>query len=90
METIEKDGMCYAVIHRKEDWKEGLDFLTADEMFCQVGTWWYQKGKILNGHRHISALVTFKSWCRKFIYRVNIDYISMILLHHYFRNLLGH
>ena len=53
METIEKDGMCYAVIHRKEDWKEGLDFLTADEMFCQVGTWWYQKGKILNGHRHI-------------------------------------
>jgi len=53
METIEKNGVCYAILHRKNDWKEGLDFLTPDKIFCQVGTWWYQKGKRLNSHRHI-------------------------------------
>ena len=53
MQSIEKDGVQYAIIHRKEDWKEGLDFLTPNETFCQVGTWWYQKGKQLKAHRHI-------------------------------------
>ena len=53
MKTIDNKGICHAIIHRKNDWKEGLDFLTPDEMFCQVGTWWYQEGKILNSHRHI-------------------------------------
>jgi len=53
METIEKNGEVYAIIHRGSDWKDGLDFLTPDETFCQVGTWLYQKGKKLRAHRHI-------------------------------------
>ena len=31
---------------------EGLDFLTSDESFIQVGTWKYEKGKILDAHYH--------------------------------------
>lgn len=53
MEVVERDDVLYAIIHRKNDWKNGLDFLTPDEAFCQVGTWWYQKGKKLRAHRHI-------------------------------------
>jgi len=53
MEAIKKDGVLYAIIHRDRDWKDGLDFLTPDEVFCQVGTWLYQKGKKLRAHCHI-------------------------------------
>lgn len=53
MEQIKQEEQLYAMIHRKDDWKEGLDFLTPDEAFCQVGTWFYQKGKQLRAHRHI-------------------------------------
>jgi len=52
-EKIEKDGVCYAIVHRKEDWKEGLDFFTPELTFLQVGTFWYQKGKECKAHRHI-------------------------------------
>lgn len=52
-EKIEKDGVLYAILHRKEDWKKGLAFLTPTAMFCQVGVFWYQKGKRLETHRHI-------------------------------------
>ena len=31
---------------------EGLDFLTNDESFIQVGTWNYKKDKILDAHFH--------------------------------------
>jgi hypothetical protein len=53
METVKKDNICYAVVHRKEQWKQGLDFLTDNEAFCQVGTWLYQKGAKPRAHRHI-------------------------------------
>ena len=51
--NIERDGKLVAVLHRKEDWKEGLDFQTPDETYCQVGTWWYQPNQPLKPHRHI-------------------------------------
>ena len=50
---IEREGQLIAIIHRKEDWVEGLSFLSPDESFCQVGTWWYQAGKSLQAHKHI-------------------------------------
>jgi hypothetical protein len=53
MEKIERDGALYAIVHRKEDWEEGLSFITPEEMFCQVGTFWYQAGKKCKPHRHI-------------------------------------
>ena len=45
--------MLYAVILRKDDWKEGLNFFTPRDMFLQVGTFWYQKGQTCKAHRHI-------------------------------------
>lgn len=53
VQKIEKDGVLYAIVHRQEDWKEGLDFFTPDEMFLQVGTFWYQEGNPCKAHRHI-------------------------------------
>jgi cupin fold WbuC family metalloprotein len=53
MKQIIYNEKVVAIIHRSEDWKEGLDFLTPDETFIQAGTWWYQDGKVLKAHRHI-------------------------------------
>ncbi len=52
MEVIERDGQIISIIHRDEDWKKGLDFLTPNDLFVQVGTWWYDKGKKLASHIH--------------------------------------
>lgn len=52
-EKIEKDGVLYAIVHREEVWNEGLSFITPEDMFCQVGTFWYQAGKKCKPHRHI-------------------------------------
>ena len=52
METIKNDGKIIAIIYRDSDWVEGLNFLTPNELFLQVGSWWYQKGKKLDSHIH--------------------------------------
>ena len=52
MQTIERDGKINVIIYRDEDWVEGLNFITPDSMFMQVGSWWYEKGKILDKHIH--------------------------------------
>ena len=52
-EKIEKDGVLYAIIHRKEDWNKGLDFFTPDDSFIQAGTFWYGKTHRCRAHRHI-------------------------------------
>lgn len=52
MEVIEKDGRIISIIHRDADWKKGLDFITPNDLFVQVGTWWYDKGKKLASHIH--------------------------------------
>ena len=52
MEVIEKDGQIISIIHRDADWKKGLDFITPNDLFVQVGTWWYDKGKKLASHIH--------------------------------------
>jgi len=52
MNIIENEGRIIAIIHRNEEWKEGLDFLTPNELFIQVGTWWYDKGRKLDSHIH--------------------------------------
>ena len=41
-----------AIIKKYSDWKIGLDFVTADETFIQVGTWNYDRGKKLDRHEH--------------------------------------
>ena len=41
-----------AIIRKYSDWKPGLDFVTDDHAFIQVGTWNYNSGKTLDRHEH--------------------------------------
>ena len=42
----------FATIHNFNEIDEGLSFLTNDDSFIQVGTWNYEKNKILDAHYH--------------------------------------
>lgn len=53
MKNIIYNNSIVGIIHRIEEWKDGLDFLTPNESFIQAGTWWYAAGKQLKAHRHI-------------------------------------
>ena len=53
MRRIEHNGKLRAIVHKLDEWKEGLDFLTPDETFIQAGTWFYHAGKDLRAHWHI-------------------------------------
>ena len=52
MEIIKHESKVNVIIYRDDDWVEGLNFITPDNMFIQVGSWWYQKGKVLDKHVH--------------------------------------
>ena len=52
MEVIEIRNKISCIVYRDEDWKKGLNFITPDEMFIQVGSWWYDSGKELQKHIH--------------------------------------
>ena len=52
MKKIEHNGKIIAIIYKDDDWVEGLNFITPDSLFLQVGSWWYQKGKKLESHIH--------------------------------------
>ena len=52
MEKITYNGQIISIIYRDKDWVKGLNFVTPDELFIQVGSWWYDKGKKLDSHIH--------------------------------------
>ena len=52
METIRHNEQIIAIIYRDSDWVEGLNFITPNDLFIQVGSWWYSKGKKLASHVH--------------------------------------
>jgi len=52
METISHDGQIISIIYRDKNWTKGLNFITPDDLFVQVGSWWYDKGKKLDSHIH--------------------------------------
>lgn len=52
METIKQDGKIISIIYRDKDWVKGLNFITPDDLFVQVGSWWYDKGRKLASHIH--------------------------------------
>ncbi len=52
METIKHYEQIIAIIYRDDDWVDGLNFITPNDLFLQVGSWWYQKGKKLDSHIH--------------------------------------
>lgn len=52
METIKHKNQILSIIYRDDDWTEGLNFITPNELFVQVGSWWYDKGRKLASHVH--------------------------------------
>ena len=60
MEIIRHDGQIISIIYRDQDWVEGLNFITPDDLFIQVGSWYYPKGKKLASHIHNSFPRTAK------------------------------
>jgi len=52
MEKITHNGQIISIIYRDSDWVKGLNFITPDEHFVQVGSWWYDQGKKLDSHIH--------------------------------------
>lgn len=52
MREIIHQEKIYALVHRSDEWKEELDFLSRDSDFVQVGTWWYNSGRVLKAHKH--------------------------------------
>jgi hypothetical protein len=52
MKTIRHKDQIIAIIYRDSDWTEGLNFITPNDLFIQVGSWWYPKGKELDSHLH--------------------------------------
>lgn len=47
-----KNGKLLSIMVAGENWKKDLNFITNDEDFLQVGTWWYNKGRVLDRHHH--------------------------------------
>lgn len=52
MQKIEHGGKILAIIYRDEDWVKGLNFITPNDLFIQVGSWWYDRGRQLARHIH--------------------------------------
>ena len=52
MKKYEYDGTLFCVLYKESDWVKGLNFITREEDFIQAGSWWYDKGKILDSHTH--------------------------------------
>jgi len=52
MRLIEKNGVRLAIWFSADDIRQGLDFLTHDGDFLQVGSWRYAAGKELAAHNH--------------------------------------
>lgn len=52
METIKDENEILAIVYRNDDWVEGLNFITPDDLYIQAGSWYYPKGKKLASHVH--------------------------------------
>ncbi len=55
VETIKDGEVTLAIVLRDEDWEGGLNFISAESDYLQVGTWGYEKGKKLLSHIHLNA-----------------------------------
>lgn len=52
VDKIIEDGQLVAVIVRG-DWDDGINFVTPDNEFMQLGFWGYDKGHKSSKHRHV-------------------------------------
>ena len=74
---ITSNGEIYASIFDISKMPEGLDFLTNDESFIQVGTWNYKKDKILDAHFIITLIEVHTEHKKLFMYykeKLNVIY----------------
>ena len=55
VEKIMDKDLVLAIIIRDGDWEEGLNFVSSEEDYQQVGIWKYNKGKKLAPHIHLIA-----------------------------------
>jgi len=53
-EKIMDGDLILAIIIRDADWEEGLNFVSSDYDYQQVGIWGYDKGQSLNPHIHLT------------------------------------
>ena len=91
MKKIIHNDRIIAIIYREKDWKEGLNFITPDSLFIQVGSWWYQKGKKLDSHVHneyervasrTQEMTYVKSGSMKVkLYDEEMKYLQQFILH---------
>ena len=52
-EKIVSGDLVLAIVIRGDDWEEGLNFVSSDEDYQQVGVWGYDKGRKLGPHIHL-------------------------------------
>ena len=52
MKVYKYNEKIFSIVYRENDWVKGLNFITPDDLFIQAGSWWYDKGKILDSHTH--------------------------------------
>jgi len=52
MKTYKHKGKIISIVYRDKDWVKGLNFITPNDLFIQVGSWWYPEGKKLTSHIH--------------------------------------
>ena len=52
-EKITDGDLVLAIIIRDNDWGDGLNFISSDKDYQQVGVWRYNKGKKLVPHIHL-------------------------------------
>ena len=50
--TIKDGETVLAILIHGADWENGLNFVSSQEDYLQVGTWRYDKGKTLQAHIH--------------------------------------
>ena len=54
-EKIVDGNRILAIVIRGTDWEEGLNFVSSNGDYQQVGTWGYNKGQKLAPHIHLVA-----------------------------------
>ena len=54
-ERIMDGDLTLAIIIRSADWEKGLNFVSSEGDYQQVGTWQYDKGQKLAPHIHLTV-----------------------------------
>ena len=52
MKIYKHNSQVLSIVYKDKDWIKGLNFITPNELYIQVGSWWYDKGKKLDSHIH--------------------------------------